>query len=51
MKKTIMYQTFAKKMRSTIENLINEKIINDVVIQKFTIECCSNFIFLLEEFL
>lgn len=51
MKKTIMYQTFAKKMRSTIENLINEKIINDVVFQKFPFGCCSDSSLLLAELL
>lgn len=51
MKRIIMYQAYAKKMRSTIENLINKNIINDKILQKFPHGCCSDSSVLLAELL
>lgn len=51
MNKIIMYQAYAKKMRSTIENLINKNIINDKFLRKFPHGCCSDSSILLAELL
>ena len=51
MKKVIMYQALAKKMWSTIENLINKKIINNEELKKFPSGCCDDSSLLLAELL
>ena len=45
----IMYHALANKLRNTIENLINQKIINDVTFQKFPFGCCDDSSLLLAE--
>jgi len=51
MGKLITYQAYAKKMRNTIENLIDKKIINDVAFKNFPCGCCSDSSLLLAELL
>lgn len=51
MKKINIYKIYAKKMRNTIENLINKKIINNEELKKFPSGCCDDSSLLLAELL